>query len=80
MIETPNEQIIDQNHDHDHDYDHIISKKKKIYQIEKLENKFISTKWRFSFALSCFSLFYIFDLNIFYFVKMEASCLPSRCS
>ena len=29
MIETSNEQIIDQNHDHDHDYDHIISKKKK---------------------------------------------------
>ena len=49
MIETSSEQKNDQNHDHDHDP--ITFRKEKyiyiyIYQIEKLENKFISTKWR----------------------------------
>ena len=48
MIETSSEQKNDQNHDHDHDP--ITFRKEKyiyiyIYQIEKLENKFISTKW-----------------------------------
>ena len=40
MIQTSSEQINDQNHDHDP----ITSKKND--QIEKLENKFISAKWR----------------------------------
>ena len=44
MIEISSEQINDQNHNHDHD--HTTSKKQKKYQIEKLENKFISAKWR----------------------------------
>ena len=44
MIETLSEQINDQSHDHDHHHDHITSKKLKKYQIEKLENTFISAK------------------------------------
>ena len=50
MIETSSEQKNDQNHDHDHDPITFRKQKKYIYiciyQTEKLENKFISTKWR----------------------------------
>ena len=42
MIQSSSEQINDQNHDHDP----ITSKCKKNDQIEKLENNFISGKWR----------------------------------
>ena len=53
MTETSSEQINDQNHDHD--YDPIISKKQDKYQIEKLENKFISANWRKWSKFLCFS-------------------------
>ena len=46
MIETLSEQINDQSHDHDHHHDHITSRKLKKYHIEKLENTFISAKWK----------------------------------
>ena len=58
MIEASSEQKNDQNHDHDHDP--ITFRKEKIiyiYQIEKLENKFISTKWRKNGVIFCIYLY-----------------------
>ena len=44
MIETSREQTNDENHDDDQDHDHNTFKKQKEYEIEKLENNFISAK------------------------------------